>query len=187
MWLASLRRPGTLDGHPEWAAALEAIDPDWNPAWPADWQRHYAAVRELLRDEEGTELLPGVTVGGQDVGRWLLRQRQPGVWAGLMDGQRQRLEALGVMPLTPEPETPAKASRGGSDAFKRGLAALAQYKDRTGTVGPVSRSHIERIVIDGEEHAIKLGVWIMNLKRRRAKLPDDRLAQLAALGLDWAT
>ncbi|WP_406005212.1 Helicase associated domain protein [Streptomyces sp. NBC_00637] len=186
MWLANLRRPGALDGHPEWAAALEAIDPDWNPAWPADWQRHYAAVRELLRDETGTELLPGVTVGGHDVGRWLLRQRQPGVWAGLTDGQRERLEALGVVPLTPEPATPAKASRGGSDSFERGLAALAQYKDRTGTVGPVSRSHIERIVIDGEEHAIKLGVWIMNLKGRRAKLTADKLQALAALGADWA-
>ncbi|WP_331731020.1 Helicase associated domain protein (plasmid) [Streptomyces sp. NBC_00016] len=187
MWLANLRRPGALDGHPEWAAALEAIDPDWNPAWPADWQRHYAAVRELLRDETGTKLLPGVTVGGQDVGRWLLRQRQPGVWAGLMDGQRELLEELGITPLALEPETPGKAPRGGSDAFERGLAALTQYKDRTGTVGPISRSHIERIVIDGEEHPIKLGVWIMNLKGRRAKLPGDRLAQLAALGLDWAT
>lgn len=90
------------------------------------------------------------------------------------------------MPLTPEPATPAKASRGGSDSFERGLAALAQYKDRTGTVGPVSRSHIERIVIDGEEHAIKLGVWIMNLKGRRAKLTADKLQALAALGADWA-
>ncbi|MFF1637423.1 hypothetical protein ACFVXA_07290 [Streptomyces sp. NPDC058246] len=44
---------------------LAAIDPDWNPAWPAAWQRHYAATRELLRDEAGlaepTEVLPGVT------------------------------------------------------------------------------------------------------------------------------
>jgi hypothetical protein len=27
------------------------------PEWPVDWQRHYAAVRELLREEAGlTEL-----------------------------------------------------------------------------------------------------------------------------------
>ncbi|MFD8740981.1 helicase associated domain-containing protein, partial [Streptomyces sp. NPDC059618] len=31
-WLANLRRPGALEGHPERAAALAEIDPDWNPA-----------------------------------------------------------------------------------------------------------------------------------------------------------
>ncbi|MGW6521360.1 helicase associated domain-containing protein [Streptomyces sp. NPDC054962] len=48
-WLSNLRRPGALDGHPGWKAALDAVDEDWNPVWPADWQRHYAA----LRDEQG--------------------------------------------------------------------------------------------------------------------------------------
>jgi superfamily II DNA or RNA helicase len=186
MWLANLRRPGALDGHPEWRAALEAIDPDWNPAWPADWQRHYAALRELLRDEQGTEVLPGVTVAGQDIGRWLLRQRQPDVWEQLTDGQRERLEQLGIQPLPRKPETPAKARQGGSGAFERGLAALAQYKTRTGSV-TVPRGHTERIMVDGEEHAIKLGVWTMNQKGRRAKLSADKLQQLAELGLDWAT
>ncbi|MFE5596448.1 helicase associated domain-containing protein [Streptomyces sp. NPDC056549] len=45
-WLANLRRPGALEGHPGWKAALEAVDGDWNPAWPAVWQRHYAVVRD---------------------------------------------------------------------------------------------------------------------------------------------
>ncbi|MFE6838586.1 helicase associated domain-containing protein [Streptomyces sp. NPDC057705] len=44
-WISNLRRPGTLASHPEREAALAAIDPDWNPAWAPDWQRHYAAVR----------------------------------------------------------------------------------------------------------------------------------------------
>ncbi|WP_189317281.1 hypothetical protein [Streptomyces brasiliensis] len=34
----------------------------WNPDWPADWQRHYAAARELPRDEDHTDVLPGVTI-----------------------------------------------------------------------------------------------------------------------------
>jgi len=60
-----------------------AIDPDWNPAWPAEWQRHFAAVRELLRDEAGLpELQPGITVHGMDVGKWLQRQRQRILWQG---------------------------------------------------------------------------------------------------------
>lgn len=121
-WLSNLRRPGALDGHPERAAALAAIDPDWNPAWPVNWQRHYTAVHELLREEtEQTDVTPGVTVHGMDIGRWLQRQRQPAVWQALMDGQRERLEALGIAPLPPEQKAPAKPSKGGSGAFERGL------------------------------------------------------------------
>jgi hypothetical protein len=101
-----------------------------------------------------------------------------------MDGQRQRLEALGVTALPPEQETPAKAPRAASGAFERGVAALAQYKARTGTVGPVSRSHIE-VLPDGSE--VRLGVFLSNSKRRRAKLGTQRLQALAELGVQWAT
>ncbi|WP_435797817.1 helicase associated domain-containing protein [Streptomyces avermitilis] len=131
-WLSNLRRPGALDGHPEWKTALEAVDKDWNPVWPADWQRHYAALRELVADEEGqagaVEVLPGFTVHGMDIGKWLARQRTPKVWQTLTDGQRERLEAIGVVPVAPEPEAPAKPSRAHVSAFERGIAALAQTK-----------------------------------------------------------
>jgi hypothetical protein len=62
--LSNLRRPGALEDHPEWKAALEAVDAHWNPAWPPEWQRHYAALRELLADEDDrSEVLPGFTGG----------------------------------------------------------------------------------------------------------------------------
>jgi hypothetical protein len=54
-----------------------------------------------------------------DVGRELQKQRQHAVWQGLMDGQRERLEQLGVVPLPVEQEAPATAS----GAFERGIAA----------------------------------------------------------------
>ncbi|MEU5768960.1 Helicase associated domain protein [Streptomyces asoensis] len=181
-WLSNLRRPGALDAHPEWQAALEAVDKDWNPAWPADWQRHYAALRELVRDEEQVDVLPGVTVHGMDVGRFAQKQRQHVVWQGLMDGQRELLEAIGVVPLPPE-QTPVKASKASSGSFERGIAALAQYKERTGSVGPVSRSHVE-VLPDGSE--VRLGVFLSNSKSRRGKLGADKLQALAALGLEWA-
>ncbi|WP_031050359.1 DEAD/DEAH box helicase [Streptomyces sp. NRRL F-5650] len=178
-WLSNLRRPGALDGHPEWKAALEAVDEDWNPAWPAEWQRHYAALRELVSDEEGqAEVLPGFTVHGMDIGKWLARQRTPKVWQALTNGQRERLEQLGITPLAPEPEEPARAST----TFERGVAALAQYRARTGSV-KVPRVHVE-LLEDGAE--VRLGVWIMNQKTRRAKLATDKLSVLAALGLEWA-
>ncbi|MGW1107975.1 helicase associated domain-containing protein [Streptomyces sp. NPDC002540] len=68
-------------------------------------------------------------------------------------------------------------------AFERGVAALAQYKARTGSVGPVSRSHAERLE-DGAE--VKLGVFLSNAKSRRGKLTADKLRRLAELGLEWA-
>ncbi|GAA2236285.1 DEAD/DEAH box helicase [Streptomyces indiaensis] len=181
-WLSNLRRPGALDGHPEWRAALEAVDEHWNPDWPADWQRHYTALRELVRDEDGqVDVLPGVTIHGMDIGRWLARQRKPAVWQALTDGQRQLLEQLGIAPLPPEPE-PTTAPKTASGSFQRGITALTQYKTREGHL-TVPRGHVERLE-DGTE--VRLGVWIMNQKTRRAKLTTDKLAALAALGLEWA-
>lgn len=120
-----------------------------------------------------------------DIGRFVAKQRQHEVWAGLMDGQRERLEQLGIVPLNPpaELETPAKPATAPLGAFERGVAALAQYKARTGSVGPISRSHVE-VLPDGTE--VKLGVFLSNTKSRRAKLTADKLAQLVGLGLEWA-
>ncbi|MFK4070817.1 helicase associated domain-containing protein, partial [Streptomyces sp. NPDC029674] len=67
-------------------------------------------------------------------------------------------------------------------AFDRGIAALAQYKARTGSVR-VPRGHVEALP-DGTE--VRLGVWVMNQKTRRTKLTTDKLTTLANLGLEWA-
>ncbi|MFI9176378.1 helicase associated domain-containing protein [Streptomyces lincolnensis] len=186
-WLSNLRRQGALADHPEWDAALKEIDPDWNPDWNPQWQRHYAALRELVADEGGqAEVLPGFTVHAMDIGKWLARQRKPEVWQALHDGQRERLERLGITQLAAEPEVPAKASPTSvapAGAFEKGVAALAQYKARTGSV-TVPRGHVETLE-DGSE--VKLGVWIMNQKGRRAKLTAAKLQALASLGLAWAT
>ncbi|MGW6396336.1 Helicase associated domain protein [Streptomyces sp. NPDC055103] len=182
-WLSNLRRPGALDGKPEWRAALEAVDGDWNPAWPADWQRHYAVVREMLAEETVLAYVePGVTVHGMDIGRWIARQRTPKVWAALSDGQRERLEAIGVVPHAPTLEEHAAASSAAPvSAFERGVAALAQYKARESSV-KVPRGHVERLE-DGTE--VRLGVFLSNAKTRRAKLTADKLQALAALELEW--
>ncbi|MFF3751396.1 Helicase associated domain protein [Streptomyces sp. NPDC002018] len=182
-WLSNLRRPGALADKPEWEAALKEIDEDWNPSWPAEWQRHFAVVREMLAEETILAYVePGVTVHGMDIGKWLAKQRKPEVWAALSDGQRERLEAFGILPHAPEPEPPAKPSTTPVSAFERGVTALAQYKARTGSL-TVPRAHVEQLE-DGTE--VRLGVFLSNSKNRRAKLTADKLQVLAGLGLEWA-
>ncbi|MFE9500890.1 helicase associated domain-containing protein, partial [Streptomyces collinus] len=193
-WLANCRKKNGLGKNQavaqRRAAQLAEIDPDWNPGapglgWTVDWQRTYAAIAGLVAAGALLEeIVPGVTADGADVGRWLERQRQHVVWQGLNPGQRERLSSLGITPLPPEaPETPGKRARGGSAAFERGCAALAQYKSRTGVTGPVSRSWVE-VLPDGVE--VRLGVFLSNTKSRRAGLTTEQLQRLAGLGLDWA-
>ncbi|MFD7747801.1 Helicase associated domain protein [Streptomyces sp. NPDC059698] len=168
--------------------ALEAIDPEWNPAWPADWQRHYAAARDLLAEEQGAmraaDVLPGITVNGLDVGAWLTRQTDPTVWADLIPEQRTRLEALGLTP--PAPAAPVTTPAVKVSAFERGIAALTQYAAREGHL-KIPRQHTETVLIDGQEHEVKAGIFLSNSKARRAKLTTGQREQLAALGADWAT
>ncbi|WP_405187200.1 Helicase associated domain protein [Streptomyces anulatus] len=183
-WVANLRRPGGLGTNPvradERRRALEAIDPDWNPTgWSVEWQRHYAAARVLLAEEQGpVELLPGVTVNGVDVGTWTTRQTDPGVWDTLLPEQRERLTALGLTPRV----TPAAAPSEKTGPFERGITAITQYAAREGRV-VVPRAHIE----ETPHGPVRLGTWISNTRTRRNKLTDQQREQLTALGIDWAT
>ncbi|MFI0234878.1 Helicase associated domain protein [Streptomyces sp. NPDC017086] len=90
-WLSNLRRPGALAEHPEREAALKEIDEDWNPSWPTEWQRHYAALHELVRDEEGpAEVLPGFTVHRMD------QQQEPPDQADRRQARHARRPRAGV-------------------------------------------------------------------------------------------
>ncbi|WP_331740364.1 Helicase associated domain protein (plasmid) [Streptomyces cyaneofuscatus] len=185
-WLANLRKPGGLGRDPERAderrRALEAIDPDWNPAgWSVDWQRHYAAARTLLGEEQGlTEILPGVTVNGVDVGTWAAKQTDPAVWDALAPEQRARLERLGLKARS-APTAALTAKKKDAGAFERGITALTQYAEREGRV-IVPRAHIE----DTPHGPIRLGTWISNTRSRRKRLSAQEREQLAALGIEWA-
>ncbi|MDX3538124.1 helicase associated domain-containing protein [Streptomyces sp. MB09-01] len=192
-YLTNVRRPGGLGkdrGRAERRAArLAAIDLDWNPGtlgWTVDWQRHYAYLAQLLAEGARlTGVVPGVTRHGEDVGRWLATQRRN--WDRLNEEQQRRLATLGVTKAPQARRAPAKATgpRTGGEAFQKGIHALQQYIARTGTV-TAPRSHVEAVVIDGEEHAVRLGIWLSNTKSRREKLDQAQRAALAELGVDWA-
>jgi hypothetical protein len=199
--MANLRRKGAKNGLgkvPERAAVraaqLTEIDPDWDCPWPLDWQRHYRVLADLV-DADGVlpEIQPGVMFEGDDIGRWLERQKQPGTWAQLSSEQQERLSQLGIMPTeTPSPAPAAKGATKGQgkaqQAFQRGLAALAQWVEREGAGRSVPRGHGEPIAVDGEAEPVivKLGVWVSNTKSRRDKLTQEQLDALRTLGVEWA-
>ncbi|MGA4863698.1 Helicase associated domain protein [Streptomyces lavendulocolor] len=202
--MANLRRKGGLGKDPKRAAQrakqLAAVDEDWNCPWPLNWQRHHRILTHLAEDEPHgvlPDIAPGVRFDGDDLGRWIQQQKQPGTWAQLSTEQQERLAALGIKPLeapspAPAEATPAKGPRkaGGKAeaAFQRGLAALTQWTEREGAERPVPRGHAEEIAVDGETEPVpvKLGVWLSNTKSRRDKLTQEQLDALRQLGMKWA-
>ncbi|MGV9420006.1 Helicase associated domain protein [Streptomyces sp. NPDC003674] len=194
--MANLRRKGGLGKDAERAAVrakqLAAIDEDWNCPWPLDWQRHYRVLADLV-DADGSlpEIQPGVRFDGDDIGRWLQRQKQSATWAQLSTEQQERLSTLGIKPLEkPSPAPAAGPTKGPSkaqQAFQRGLTALAQWVEREGG-RPVPRGHAEEITVDGETDlvVVRLGVWTSNTKTRRNKLSAEQLQALRELGIEWA-
>ncbi len=197
--MANLRRKGAKNGlgkDPERAAVraaqLTEIDPDWDCPWPLDWQRHYRILADLA-DADGhlPEIQPGVLFEGDDLGKWL--QRQSRSWFELSNEQQRRLSALGLKPVesptaVPAAKSAAKGQGKTSQAFQRGLAALAQWVEREGAHRPVPRGHSEEIAVDGEmvPVAVKLGVWVSNTRARRDRLTPEQRTALRELGIEWA-
>lgn len=199
--MANPRRKGQKNGlgkdperAAERAAQLTAIDPDWNCPWPLDWQRHHRILADLVEaDGSLPDIAPGVLMDGDDIGKWLEQQKQPGTWAQLSSKQQERLTALGVQPTqTSSPTSTVRHTAQGpskaQQAFQRGLMALAQWAEREGANRPVPRGHSETITADGdtEPMAVKLGVWISNTKTRRDKLTQEQREALRELGIEWA-
>ncbi|MFF5391818.1 Helicase associated domain protein [Streptomyces sp. NPDC013012] len=197
--MANLRRKGGLGKDPERTAVraqqLAAVDEDWNCPWPLNWQRHYRVLADLV-DADGhlPAIEPGVLFEGDDIGRWLQRQKKPGTWAQLLPEQQARLAKLGVQASPPAP-VPAPVAGGvgrgpskAQQAFQRGLAALTQWVEREGADRPVPRGAVVEVTVDGEAEPVpvKLGVWISNTKSRRDRLDADQLAALQKLGMKWA-
>ncbi|MEU6895911.1 helicase associated domain-containing protein [Streptomyces sp. NPDC046557] len=130
--------------------------------------------------------MPGVTLHGEDVGRWLTTQRRD--FSKLNEEQQRRLGKLGVKPqkAVRAGKIPAKAAVAsgpgtGGGAFHKSLEALAQYIAREGRL---PGRGVVQVLSDGTEH--RTGIWIGSVKGRRDRLDQAQLAALAELGVDWA-
>ncbi|AQW56568.1 helicase associated domain-containing protein [Streptomyces violaceusniger] len=93
LWLANQRAAGP-ELAPERAAALDALDPWWNPPWNLWWQRIYHRAKALaqagqpLTPERG---FPGTT---ENLGTWLYEQCT--TYSSLHPGQQRLLADLGL-------------------------------------------------------------------------------------------
>lgn len=195
--LANLRGKGGLGKGLERAAKraqqLTAIDEDWNCPWPLDWLRHYRVLADLV-DADGVlpYIASGVVFEGDDLGKWLQRQRNPGTWTQLSTEQQRPVEAGRT--AQPDAHTRPCDQPRGEEAGQgaAGVPARAGGPHAVGRTGrhgrPVRRGHSEGISVKGETEpvVVKLGVWISNTKSRRDRLDTDHLATLATLGMNWA-
>ncbi|MEV7384011.1 helicase associated domain-containing protein [Streptomyces lydicus] len=185
--MANLRRKGGLGKNAERAEErakqLTAIDPDWNCPWPLGWQRHYRVLADLV-DADGAlpAIEPGVLFEGDDIGRWLARQREASTWVQLSTEQQERLSALGVQPaVAPSPAPTTKRAAKGAGQSTAGIPTRPR---RPGAGRRSAAAQGSGGLPDGTE--TKVGVWYANQKQRRDKLTEEQLEALRALGVQWA-
>ncbi|MEU5298983.1 helicase associated domain-containing protein [Streptomyces umbrinus] len=128
-----------------------------------------------------------LVVQGEDLGAWIAGQRVG--WDRLMPAQQYLLETLGIEPAG-EGEAVGPVRRSQDERWNTNLAAARQFHARERHLRP-ARKHIELIDVngdgEGDQEAVKLGAWLDNTRKRAAKLSAERRAQLAGLGLEWAT
>ncbi|MCX4851405.1 helicase associated domain-containing protein [Streptomyces sp. NBC_00893] len=172
-------------------AALEDIDPGWCPVWDAGWQRCFRLAQNLLQDGGALPVAAGkVIVQGEDLGRWVTAQRHG--WEQLLPAQQWLLEnVLGIEPAE-EAERPVKRTQ--DDMWAVNLRAARQFHAREGHLR-VPRKHVEQVGTEaglvGRQNGadgvmvVKLGTWLDNVRKRVAKLPEQRRADLDALGMRW--
>jgi hypothetical protein len=106
------------------------------------------------------ELVPGRTIGGEDAGAWLERQRRGG--AGLSSAQRETLAGVGVeVADVPAQRVPSV------DRWVLTLAAAAAFREREGHL-TVPRKHVETV----EAGIVAPSAWV-RLRTGSARVAGD--------------
>ncbi|MCH0573069.1 Helicase associated domain protein [Streptomyces sp. MUM 136J] len=162
-WLLR-QRHRVADGRtdPTRIAALNALDPHWNPPWPLAWQRTYHRAR--------TATTSGNLTTAQH--RWITTQTR--LWDSLHPTQQELLASIGAAPATepvPTPTTTRNYPPGD------GLPHARSYAAAHGHLAVFKQTH---------HHGFALGHWLIQQRRKaRAGLLSARTLQELTLLDPW--
>ncbi|MFD0344557.1 helicase associated domain-containing protein [Streptomyces sp. NPDC127117] len=170
---------------------LDAIDPGWCPVWDTGWQRCYRLVHNHVQaGGHLPETVGDVVVQGEDLGRWVTAQRFG--WEQLLPVQQWILENTLKLAPAEEDERPVKQTQ--DTKWAANLAAARQFHTREGHLR-VPRKHAAHLETEdgpaGRQGGtdgvvvVKLGTWLDNVRKRAAKLPQQRRTDLDQLGMRW--
>ncbi|MFJ7181047.1 Helicase associated domain protein [Streptomyces massasporeus] len=180
-WLETMRRRAdTGQLAPARIAALNSVDPFWNPPWSMRWQYTYVQIRRRLTGSTWRCTYHRNDSLDSAWDSWLDRQITQ---YHLLDAQQKHLlDALAracpdahphSMLLTRPPSLRARA-------FNRGLRAARQYHQRHGHL-QVPADHAEDV--DGDQ--VLLGTWLARRRRDSAQLTPDQRTALDVLGFEF--
>lgn len=163
-WLLR-QRHRVADGRtdPARIAALDALDPHWNPPWPLAWQRAYR--RAYAATASGT-----LTAAQR---RWITTQTR--LWDSLHPTQRELLTDLGAVPAT-EPVPPPTTAR--RCPASEGLPHARAYAAAHGHLAVFTHT---------QHHGFALGRWLIQQRRkaRAGLLSAHTLQELTVLDPWW--
>ncbi|MFD6231624.1 helicase associated domain-containing protein [Streptomyces sp. NPDC060232] len=170
LWLANQRAAGP-ELAPGPAAALDALDPWWNPPWNLWWQRIYHRAKALvhagqpLTPEHG---FPGTT---ENLGTWLYEQCT--TYTSLHPGQQRLLADLGI---TPERARAALPRRRDLKAARR--TALDHARAYAGEHGHLCAPTSTR------QDGFAIGKWLHSQRVRARRGQLDPILNQALTGID---
>lgn len=142
-------------------------------ALDSDWERYYAAAKQMTAEGKTLDVPRSYSFGGVAVGRWLENQRlvQAGKKKGrLTAAQAARLDKIGM-----------NWKKRLELAWENGCASARRYRG--------SHSDLLVPVHYKDKDGFALGEWIVYNRQRylSGNLTSDRVERLEALGMVWDT
>lgn len=172
-WVAGLRRQRAGKGPelaPEQIRRLDAIGMQWEGVWEGKWERAYGYAEAYHRLHGNLEMGSAYTTEeGYPLGEWVQRQRQRYQERRLPEGQKKRLEALGM-----------RWEREESWQMRYGQAKRYAKAHGNLDVPPDYRT----------EEGVWLGKWVYEQRKARqgkgpSSLTGEQIRLLDAIGMDW--
>ena len=142
-------------------AQLDSLNFVWEP-FDFAFERNLGLLANYAKREGHVRIGSGHVEDGVNLGRWVVNLRKKR--ERISPSRVAQLDALGFVWDALD------------DRFESNIALLARYVAREGHAR-VGHKHVE----DG----VRLGTWVINLRRKRDQISPSRVAELDALGFVW--